>query len=287
MADEKGRTGLEHLRKAGRVTELLFLYEIATRPYARLKPIADTLGVSVQATSFLYRELSRQGFVQSVEGRYRPTVAGIAFLHASLNNIRDDLDERLAHLLIVRRCRAVAAANVKVGESVSLAMEDGILKVRPGRTGASTGRAAHSARSGELLEVVDLEGILPLVPGKVLCLVVPLSAVESPSARTKLSQELKGVPYGLIAAEGLEAYHLLQRVTKAHITRFGVAASAREASQVGVPVVVAVTDDRLPLLLSSLSEKAPEPPVEVRSLVPPEAVRKRAPRRARPVRPPQ
>jgi putative transcriptional regulator len=275
MAPQKdGHPGIGQLRKAGRVTEILFLYEAATHTHNRLQPMADALGVSVQAASFLYRELSRRGLVHSVDGAYRPTVAGIAFLHASLNEIRDDLEERLAHLNIIRRCKAEAATNIHGGEIVTLMMEEGMLKARPGKMGESIGRASHEARSGELVEVVDLEGIVPLTPAKILCVVFPLSSLDSSSLSGRLATILEKEPFGLLAAEGLEAYHLLRHATREPITRFGVAAAAREASQVGVPVIIVASGNVLPVLLHNLSERAPELPVEVRYVASPEEATK-------------
>jgi putative transcriptional regulator len=280
VANKDGHHGIGQLRKAGRVTEILFLYESATRTYNRLQPMADALGVSVQAASFLFRELSRRGLVQSVDGAYRPTVAGIAFLHASLNEIRDDLEERLAHLNIIRRCKAEAAENIHAGETVTLTMDDGILKARPGKTGASVGRASHDAGAGTLIEVVELEGIVPLAPARILCIVFPQSFPHTTALSRGLGTVIETEPFGLLAAEGLEAYHLLRHTTKDAITRFGVAAAAREASQLGVPVVIVTTDNILPLLLHNLSERAPMPPVEVRHIASQEKAAKPRPRRA-------
>jgi putative transcriptional regulator len=268
VAHKNGHRGIGQIRKAGRVTEILFLYESATHTYTRLKPMADALGVSVQAASFLFRELSHRGLVESVEGAYRPTVAGIAHLHASLNEIRDDLEERLAHLNIIRRCKAEAAANIHAGDVVTLMMEDGMLKARPGKTGESIGRASHDAGTGTLVEVVELEGIVPLSPARILCIVIPLSFPHPGALRTGLASVLESEPFGLLGAEGLEAYHLLRRTTKEPITRFGVAAASREASQVGVPVIIVATDNVLPFLLHNLSERTPKPPIEIRYIVP-------------------
>ncbi|MGB6443136.1 MAG: hypothetical protein WBF81_07555, partial [Thermoplasmata archaeon] len=56
--------GLAGLRRGGAVTELLFLYECTTLEPTQLRPIADRLGLTVQAASHSFRSLARRGLVE-------------------------------------------------------------------------------------------------------------------------------------------------------------------------------------------------------------------------------
>ncbi len=264
--DEGAPHGLSSLRRAGRVTEVLFLNEIALHPHTRLRPIARSLGVTVQAVSQLHRALSRRGWVQLVDGVYRPTVRGTAALHEALTSVRTDVDDRLGRLRVVGRTRAIARRSVRAGEQVLLSMEEGVLSARPGARGASRGRAVHPARSGDLVEVEALEGILPMRPAPVRCLVLPTRPSSGAALAADLRAHLRTRAYAVLAAEGLEAFHLMRRCTSAAVARFGVAAVCREASQMGVSVLVVVTEERLPAFLQRLSEPTPVAPVDLETL---------------------
>lgn len=256
---------MDALRRPGRVTELLLLYELATRPQGRLRPMAKTLGISVQAVSYLQRNLARRGWVEFADGTYHPTLAGVAALHASISSLQDDLVRRSEHLRLIRRCRAVAQTRLERGELVSLKIDRGILHARRGRAGPSLGRVVEGAGAGELVEVSDLRGILPMTPAPVHCWLVPESPPKAREVIRHVQRALRALGPSLVAAEGLESYHLLRRLVPGEVARFGVAAALREASQLGVPSLVVVTPDRAPTLLRKLAEPAPGVPVQVRS----------------------
>ncbi|MCI4344213.1 MAG: hypothetical protein L3J87_01115 [Thermoplasmata archaeon] len=261
----RGRRGLAGLRRRAELTELLFLYECTTAPPTRLRPIADRLGVTVQAASHAFRTLARRGLVESRDGRYRPTVTGVDWLHSRLGELRDDLADRLVRLRIVRSCRALAGAALRTGDVVSLSLEQGILTARPGNSGSSTGRAAGPARSGAIVEIVDLHGIVPLRPAPVSVLLLdPKRGEDLGTIRTARSL-LAARPDGILAAVGLEAYHLAQRTSHAPIVRFGVGAACREASLLGIPSTVLVSAPELPRFLGDVGEVDP-PPMSVRTL---------------------
>ncbi len=266
-------SGLLSLMKPGRLTELLFLLELSTNPSGRLRPIADRLGVSVQTISLLHRRFRKEGKVALVGGRYRATPAGVAELHAMISAIRADLDSRMTQLQLVRECRAIAAGPIRREEPVVLFMREGDLYARPGTDGPSRGVAARGARPGELVEVEQLEGVLPLPPARVLCLVLPTRDASTTRLVGPLRRAL-GVAEGeLLAAEGLEAVHALRRATGRPFVRFGVAAAARDAALLGVPAVVVVSDSHLRVLLQRLADPSPPVPVELRTIAPDSATR--------------
>ncbi len=260
-------TGLLSLMKPGRLTELLVLLELSTRPTGRLRPIADRLGVSVQTISLLQRRFRREGKVELIAGRYHTTPAGVAALHAQIASIRADLDSRGAELQLVRECRAVAAEPIRPGSRVTLYLRNGDLYARAGTGGPSRGIAQGSASPGDLVEVRELEGVLPLPPAEVLCLVVPTRSLAAPAQLVpQLRRALAHTDGHLLAAEGIEAVHAMRRATERPFVRFGVAAAAREAALLGVPAAVVVSDSYLTSLLQRLGEPGPSLPIEVRTI---------------------
>jgi predicted transcriptional regulator len=258
--------GLFELRRSGSVTELLFLYECATLEPTQLRPVADRLGLTVQAVSHSFRQLRGRGLVEVRSGRYRPTVEGVAWLHESLGRLGDDVRARVERLHVIRSCRAVALADLARGDVVSLELRDGRLSAQPGGAGASRGTVATAGRTGTLVEVTDLEGIVPLSPAPVTVRTLSEQDLYDPALARRLARVLPPEP-GLLAAEGLEALHSLERATDRPVLRFAVATASIEASQVGVPSTVVVLDRDLPHLLSAFSVSNP-PPLDVRPLPP-------------------
>ena len=266
--------GLEALRRPGAVTELLFLYDVTTRDVPNLKGIAERLGVTVQAVSHSFRQLRRRGFVDVRRGLYRPTVDGTAWLHAALGDLRRDLDRHLTRLPVARTARAVAAAEIRAGEDVSISIVDGLLTARPGGDGPSHGRASVRARRGELLPVTDLEGIVPIVRGTVRVVTVPVEAIRDPRTVVALRRLLRSRSSDLLVAHGGEAAHLTRLAAVRSFVRFGAAAAASEASNVGVDSTVVLLDEELPRFLEPFQGPDP-PPLSVVRLALPSGSRRR------------
>jgi predicted transcriptional regulator len=248
------------------MTELLFLYECTTLEPPQLRPIAERLGLTVQAASHAYRLLAKKGLVEIRDGRYRPTVRGVAWLHETLDGIRSDVQERLDHLHVIRSCRAVALADLSPGEVVSLELVDGLLSARAGPGGPSRGRVAAGARRGALVEVTDLEGIVPLAPARVVIRTISALDLADPRLPARLGRLAASDPNGLLAAYGLEAAQSFRSVDlDVPLTRFAVGAAAREASSLGVPSTIVVLEESLPDLLAEFA--APNaPPLEMMPL---------------------
>jgi len=235
------------------VSDLLLLYECLTQEPTDLQSIASQLGVTVQAVSHSFRQLERRRLAERRGGHYRPTVAGTAWLHAVFDSVRDDLDLRGRHLHVIRSTRAVADRDLRAGERVVLEMHEGLLHARPGTDGDSRGTVARSARRGSLVAVESLEGIVPIRPGRLELWVLSTGAVDDPSTLRTVAQRLRRSPTAVIAATGLEAFHLASRATERPVLRFGAAAASIEAVGVGLDVRLIVRDEDLPRVLASLA----------------------------------
>jgi putative transcriptional regulator len=260
-----GGAGLEALRRSGAVTELLFLYECWTRTVAKLRDVADRLGLTVQAVSHLYRELARRGWVEVRHRQYTLTVAGVAVLHGTLSALGEDIGQRLERLQIVRTTVALARRPLVRGQTVSLELLDGLLTATPGGRTGSRGTARASARAGDLVEVGELEGIVPISPGPVSVYVVPRASASPPAVRRRAAIAVRALHPGLVVAQGLEAFHLARRASPSPVVRFGAAFACLDASRLGVRSVAFVTEEELPRFLGPFAGPSP-PPITVARL---------------------
>ncbi len=232
------------------MSDLLFLYELETREIVQLRTIAERLGLSVQAASHTLRSLTRRGLAELRGGRYRATVRGIDWLHTTLGGARDDLAERLDRLHIVRTTRAIAADPIAAGDPVALELRDGMLLARLGPGSGSRGRAQGRAARGELVEVGELEGIVPLPAGHVRVVPLPSARLRDPALAREVRATVERWPEGLLFAYGLEGVHVLSRArTFRPVVRFGVAAGIAESSRLGVDSILVIADRDLPRLL--------------------------------------
>jgi len=268
-------TGLAGLRRGGAVTELLFLYECATLEPTQLRPIAERLGLTVQAVSHSYRQLRRRGLVTVREGRYRPTVEGVAWLHETLRRLGDDLRERIERVHVIRSTRALALENLVEGAAVSLELQHGLLSARLGGGGPSRGRVPKGGRKGSLVEVSDLEGIVPIAPAPIVVRTFGSADLSDRHLPERVRGSLPSDPGALIAAEGLEAFHALSLAGCRNVLRFAAGRASLEASRLGVPSFVLVLESDLPYLLAEFAGPSP-PALEVAPLPGGGKVRRRA-----------
>lgn len=272
-----GGPGLSGLRDRAALPELLFLFECATLEPKRLRTVAERLGLTVQAASHTFRELKRAGLAEVRDGTYRPTVAGVARLHGSLDRLAADLAERIERLHVVRATRAVALDKVAAGEPVALEMREGVLTARRARTGSSRGTVVRDAPAGALVTVEGLSGIVPIRPAGVRVRTLAERDVDDPELPAGLFAALPPRSE-LVGAVGLEPLQLLRRATDRPIVRFAVGAACTEAARLGVASTVFVMERDLPYLLAAFA--APDPPKFTVVPVGPRTARTRA-RRAR------
>jgi predicted transcriptional regulator len=235
--------GLGALRKAGTVSDLLFLCECETRIVTGLRPLAARLGLSVQAASHTYRGLARRGFVELRAGRYRATVPGIDWLHSALGSVRDDLAQRLDELHIVRTTPAIADGPIAAGARVSLVLRDGLLTASEEPGAGSRGTARSGGLTGEIVEVGDLQGIVPLPFGPLRVVTFARGGDRAP-LRSALRRALSARPDDRVFTFGLEAHQLLAGGPSGGTVagRFGVPAAVREATRLGVACTVVASD---------------------------------------------
>ena len=62
------------LRDKSFSTQILILYELYTKSYSKLTPLADKIGITQQAISEYMKKLMLHDLVQKIDGEYKPTI---------------------------------------------------------------------------------------------------------------------------------------------------------------------------------------------------------------------
>ena len=90
------------LRDKSLSTQVLILYEIYTKSYSKLTPIAEKIGVTQQAVSEYMKILIKQKLVKKIDGKYKPTVKGIYLLQNELINLKQFVEDRIVKLSLIK-----------------------------------------------------------------------------------------------------------------------------------------------------------------------------------------
>ncbi|MCL9813947.1 MarR family transcriptional regulator [Natranaeroarchaeum aerophilus] len=245
---------LENKRSA---TRFRILVEIADRqPAVSQGEIADAVGVTSQAVSEYIRELVDDDLVEK-EGRsrYRITKEGVDWLLSEAADVRRFADHVTEDILgNVQEDAAIAAAVIDEGESVTLTVEDGLLRATPGESGPATGVATTDADAGEDVGVTGFEGIIDLDPGDVTVLQIP--PVRSGGSRAVDSSALaeRSSSADIVTAAGVEAVVALRGADVDIDTRFAAGEVAVDAASRGLDVLVASTTDNVGRVTDALRD---------------------------------
>ncbi|MFB6185982.1 MAG: Crp/Fnr family transcriptional regulator, partial [Halobacteriaceae archaeon] len=140
---------------------------------------------------------------------------------------------------------AIATAEIKEGEEVTLQMKEGLLHASPGSQGPATGVATTSASEGEDVGVTSFEGIIDLAPGKVTVYQVP--RIRAGGSRAIDKDELKTAcsDHDLILATGIEAIVALAKINITPDCIFAVGEIAADAAHRGLDSIVVTATDQV------------------------------------------
>jgi len=253
------------LRDLKKNTELLILVELLQAPTARLKDIAEKLGVTVQAVSQYIAVMKKEGLLKERAGLYRATRKGMQILQEHFSSIKTDVDTILRRISVIDRCVAIAGSSIQKGQNVGLVMEDGLLFAFPGQSSSSTGIALEPAAEGDDLLVGNLEGILELELGKLLLLELPSSQDGgAKTANVDLAKErIEEWSPGLLAAGDPSGAALLMKASGEMLTIHAPIESSMSALSKGVDVVFCGTRESIESMLESVSELKRETGYEI------------------------
>jgi putative transcriptional regulator len=245
------------LRNKNLATRFQILVEIAAnQPHIPQKDIAKRIGLTSQAVSDYVSKLEKDGWI-STDGRsnYRVTKEGVGWLLKALREMQDYTASAERILTGIATWAAIAARDVRKGDTVGLAMIDGLLHAVEFTGKGARGTASNSAAAGEDVGVTSIEGIITLEPGQVTIMEVP--DIQRGGSRhidlNKLTRQL--VQPGPTAALGIEAVVALWRVGHEPDYLYGVTQAAIEAARSGLSFTVVCASGESPALQQRLSEE--------------------------------
>ncbi len=235
-------------------TRLLILLEITAHRHGRMKSIADKIGLTVQGVSDYLKSMSSEGLVQHVSGVYTATMKGVDLLQERFKELREFVDRAYRDMRILDICSAIAREDIQEGERVGLFMEDAYLVAYPGRQSPSHGRSLHSARRGEDVTVVELEGILDLSMGRITVVRIPgareggTRAVDLTTAR----EFLEGQPKDRLAVSDAVAKALALKLGLEPDFEFAAASASFDAALRGLDVLLLASEDSSAEVVSTI-----------------------------------
>jgi putative transcriptional regulator len=243
------------LRNKNSATRFQILVEIAAnQPNIQQKDIAQKIGVTSQAVSDYISKLEKDGWITSDgRSRYRITKEGVNWMLKSLRDLQQYSADAERVLTNITTWAAIAAEDLKKGQTVSLTMQDGLLYASGQTNGAATGTAADKARKGEDIGITDIVGILSLEVGRVTVLEIP--TIQDGGSRKvdpiKIKKALTaGFPVGAI---GIESVVALRRTGIEPNYLYGVPQAAVEAARSGLQFIIVCTSGESPALLQKLN----------------------------------
>lgn len=237
---------LNHKRESKRY---LILIEIAKhQPAINQGEIADTIGVTPQAVSEHIKELSNRGHVSKLgRGRYEITPRGVDWLIVQNEKLRELTNYVAEEVLTQVDIEAtIAGGEIHAGEIVTLSMVDGVLhsNVRNENGKTASAKSIGNAKKGEVVGVIDFEGILDYEIGSVCIISIPSISLEN-----KPSQEVVGIKdeqdYDLVAVSGVEALVAARVAGYSVDIYFGTPMAVTEAAMRGLNVLLIVTDSAI------------------------------------------
>jgi putative transcriptional regulator len=218
---------------------VLLLYEVTSHRHARLKGLAEKLGMTVAGVSEYVKGMEADGLIRHVAGEYRATKKGVEFLQERFRALRTFVESSAREIAIIDQTIALAAESLDEGDRVGLFMEDGTLVARR-KPSPSVGVAVAKATRGDPVWVRDLEGIVELRPGK-----VSIGRIIAKSNPEGVRRAIRRGKPNVLAILDVQAKSLAAKAAVKSMIEFAVVPATIEAAQRGLPVLLLCSEDRV------------------------------------------
>ncbi len=245
------------LRNKNLATKFQILLEIAAnQPNIQQKDIARKIDVTSQAVSDNISKLEKDGWITSDRrSRYRITKEGVNWMLKSLRELQQYSSSAERVLTTITTWAAIAEADLKKGQRVSLVMKDGLLYASNYLGQGARGITASDANKDDDVGITDIEGIVALDIGQITVLEVP-DIQRGGSKNVNLNKMKEGLAKGrLIGALGIESIIALRQIGIEPNYLYGVPQAAIEAARSGLPFVIVCASGESPALLQILHEE--------------------------------
>lgn len=255
--DEAAGESFGVLQSKRNATRYQILIEIAERqPAVNQQEIADAIGITAQAVSDYLQDLAEQEYVNMEgRGRYKVTKKGVDWLITQTDELRrfvDHVSEDVIGQVDIETARASTA--IQEGQTVTLTMQDGVLRAMAGDTGGATAVAVTEAEPDQDVGITNFEGVVEYDLGSVSVVSIPqVQNGGSAAVDSERIQHMAG-EHDLLAVAGVEALTAAEDATLEPDIRFGSAGAVQEAATKGQDVLLLSSTD----LLSKHTDKLRE-----------------------------
>ncbi len=226
-------------------------------PNVQQKNIAAKLGITPQAVSDYFRQLSNDGLVSSSDrSTCRVSPKGVNWMLKMLRELNDYAASASRAVTNITVCAAIAEQDLSPGQAVSLKMKDGLLyaSARPG--GGAKGIAVSAVTRGEDVDVANIEGLVDFTKGHVTIAQVP-SIGKGGSRQTDIAKlKAAASAHRQVGTIGIEALVALRRGGIEPDYRYGVIEAAVEAAHCGLPFLIVATAEAVPALARRLQSES-------------------------------
>lgn len=242
------------LQSKRNATRYQILVQIAERqPAVNQQEIADAIGITAQAVSDYLQDLVGHGYVNKHgRGRYEVTKEGVDWLISQTDELRQFIQHVSEDVIgQVEIETAIATREISEGETVSLTMQDGVLRAMSGGTGSATAVAVTDAETGQDVGVTNFEGVVDYELGSVTIISIPQVVNGGSSAVDPNSIAEAADTHDLIAVGGVEAIAAAAAANLEPDIRFGSTTAVQEAAAKGLDILLLAPTD----LLSAHTDK--------------------------------
>lgn len=236
------------LQSKRNATRYQILVQIAERqPAVNQQEIADAIGITAQAVSDYLQDLVEHGYVNKHgRGRYEVTKEGVDWLISQTDDLRRFIHHVSEDIIgEVEIETAIATTEISEGETVSLTMQDGVLRAMAGGTGSATAVAVTNAEAGQDVGITNFDGVLDYELGSVT--VVSIPRVQNGGSAAVDSNRIAEMAesHDLIAVGGVEAITVAEAAGLDPTIRFGSTSAVPEAAAKGLDILLLSSTDLL------------------------------------------
>ena len=236
------------LRSKRTATRYQILVEVAERqPAVSQQEIADAIGITSQAVSDYLQGLAEEGHVtKHGRGRYEVTKEGVDWLISQTDALRSFVGHVSEDIIGQVDIETVlATTDIEEGETVSVTMQDGVLRAVSGDAGNATAVAVTDAAQGMDLGITNVEGVVEYDLGDVTAVSIPRVQNDGSSAVDADRIAELGADHDLVAVAGVEALAAARAAELSVDIRYGSVDAVEEAATKGQDVLLLVSADQL------------------------------------------
>jgi putative transcriptional regulator len=214
------------------------------QPHIRQKDISDKLGITIQAISKYFKQLTKEGLLEAGSERvdYRLTPKAITKLREEVQALESYINGVKHDIKIEHAWPAIATEPLKAGQEIGLILQEGVMYTTTAEKSETKGIALADAEAGEDVGIKNLRGKLKMKHGQIL--IVKLPSIRKGGSRgvdlvkvKAFYDEFKPDRVGVMGAVGRAVLSKLE--IKADI-EFGISRSAAIAASRGLNVLVLV-----------------------------------------------